>query len=414
VIIFNVTARAMRRDWGKWPGMALVLSASMWQVQCNGDTTEVACLTDLSTTDAGRTVQRFIETANVLLTAAHEIDFDMLNVCRSMATDLGIPSPELEPSPQNANSQGAATEAACRRVRAEIDKIIHDDLPRNAHLAIVATSPVCTVDAEAQWRCEQQCDPVTVAVTHLECTPGKFYGQCMGACMGTCTSSCAATCTGSCTGICSGTCTGSCNGMCDGLCSARNTANGVCYGSCDGSCTGICDGSCVGTCDATCHGSCDASCVGTCEGSCSVWVQPPTCTQVQEITAVPECKTNCIARARFGARCTDPVLTVTSGYAGTPAQQAALQRLMVALRHHYGRALKVGFRATKMVQDAAGGFVTTLGDASTTARQVGLGAAVCVADAVTRVAGAVATVNVSVNVSVSFTASVSAMGGAAL
>jgi hypothetical protein len=401
----------MRRDFGKWTRVALLLPASLFQVQCNGDTTEVVCLSDLSATDAGRKVQRFIETSNALITAAADIDFDSLSVCRSMATDLGIPPLELEPSTQNARSPGAATDAACRRMQAEIDKIIHDDLALNAHLAIVYTPTVCTVDAEAQWRCEEQCDPVAVTVTRLECTPGKFYGQCMGTCMGTCTSSCNATCNGSCTGICAGTCTGSCNGMCDGICAARNASNGACYGSCNGSCAGICDGSCVGTCDATCSGSCGNRCLGACEGTCSAWVQPPACTQVEEITTVPDCRTNCVARARFLAKCSDPSLTVTSGYSGTTSQQAALQRLMVALRNNYARSLKVGFRATKVVQDAATGFATALGGAAATARQVGLGAGACVADAITRVAGAVAKINVAVSISVSFTASVSAMGG---
>jgi hypothetical protein len=381
-------------------------------VQCNGDTTQVVCLTDLSTSDAGKKVQAFVETSNALITAAGEIDSDMLNACRSMAVSLGIPAAELEPPMANADAPGAATETACKRVTREIDKIVHDDLAPNAHLAIVYIPSVCTIDAEAQLRCEQQCDPVTVTVTRLECTPGKFYGQCMGSCMGTCTANCAATCTGSCTGTCSGTCGGSCNGTCAGVCSSQN-ANGTCYGSCAGTCTGTCDGTCSGSCSATCTGSCGPTCVGTCEGTCSAWLQPPQCTAVQERTTVNDCKTNCTARARFQAKCTEPSLTVTYGYIGTPAQEAALQRLVVALRNNYARILKVGYRATVVVRDAAAGYATALEGVTTTANQVGLGAGVCVADALTRVAGAAAKVDVSVRVSVTFSASVSAMGGLA-
>jgi modification target Cys-rich repeat protein len=379
-------------------------------VHCNGDTTQVVCLTDLGTSDAGKKVQGFIETSNALITAAGEIDSDMLNACRSMAASLGIPTTQLDPPIAKVDAPGAATETACQRVAREIDKIVHDDLAPNAHLAIVYTPSVCTVDAEAQLRCEQQCDPMTVTATRLECKPGKLYGQCMGSCMGTCTANCAATCTGTCTGACTGTCSGSCNGMCAGVCSSQN-ANGTCYGSCVGTCTGTCDGTCTGSCSAICTGTCGPTCQGSCEGTCSTWVQPPQCTEVQERTTVTDCKTNCAARARFQAKCTEPSLTVTYGYIGTPAQEAALQRLATALRSNYARILKVGTRASVVVRDAAAGYAIALAEVTPTANQIGLGAGVCVADAITRVAGATAKVDVSVKASVTFSASISAMGG---
>ncbi len=402
----------MRNELRKWARIGLLAPVALSLVQCNGDTTQVVCLADLSTTDAGKKVQAFIDTSNALITAAGEIDSDMLNVCKAMASDLGIPSSELEPAAANEKSPGAATDAACRRVKTEIDEIVRGDLVVNARLAIIYTPPVCTIDTGAQLRCEQQCDPKTITVTRLECKPGKFYGQCMGTCMGSCTANCGATCTGSCTGMCTGTCSGNCNGMCTGTCAAQNT-NGTCYGACQGTCTGTCDGSCTGTCNASCQGSCGATCEGSCEGECSVWVQPPQCTEVQEVTTVQECKTTCDARAHFEATCTEPALTVSYGYAATVAQKAALDKLVTALRNNYARLLKVGFRSAKVVKDAATGYALALDGAATTAQQVGLGASACVADAITRVAGAVSKVDVSVSVSISVTASVSAMGGVA-
>lgn len=128
---------------------------------------------------------------------------------------------------------------------------------------------------------------------------------------------------------------------------------------------------------------------------------------------VEDCKTNCDARAHFDAICTEPSLTVTYGYAGAPAQEVALQRLVGALRNNYARLLKVGFRAEKAVAVAAAGYALALDGITTTANQVGLGAAACVADAITQVTGAAAKVHVSVTISVSFTASVSAGGSAA-
>lgn len=128
---------------------------------------------------------------------------------------------------------------------------------------------------------------------------------------------------------------------------------------------------------------------------------------------VEDCKTNCDARAHFDATCTQPSLTVTAGYTGTAAQQPRLQRLVGALQNNYTRLLNVGYRAVHVVKNATAGYSVALDGVTTTANQVGLGAAACVADAITQVAGAAAKVDVSVNVSVSFSASVSAGGSAA-
>ncbi len=391
---------------------ALSACLSLSLLTCNGDTTQVVCVTDLSTSDAGKKVQAFIETSNALITAAGEIDSDMLNTCKAMAHDLAIPAAELEPADAGTPSPGGATSSACRTVRSEIDKIIKTALVANASLAIVFTPSVCTIDAGARLRCEQQCDPVTVKVTHLECTAGHAYGQCMTTCMGRCTGSCGGGCKGNCSGTCSGTCTGNCNGNCAGTCAAKN-ADGSCFGACNGTCDGTCTGACDGSCGGTCGGICAATCVGSCEGDCSVWVEPPSCTQVQEVTTITECKTNCDARAHFEATCTEPALTVSYGYAATTAQKAKLDLLVTALKNNYSRFLSVGARAALVVADAAGGYRTALQGVGTTATQVGFGAAACVTDAITRVAGAAAKVQVSVDVSIALSASVSAMGGAA-
>lgn len=395
-----------------WPRAVSLLVVSLSLVQCNGDTTEVVCLDDLSTTDAGRKVQAFVDTSNALINAARDIDNQMLNVCRGMAADLGIPASQLEPDVRNMKSPGAATDAACLRVRTEIDKIVHDNLAANARLALVYTPPVCTIDAAAKLTCLQKCDPVMVKVTHLECTPGHAYGTCMASCMGTCTGSCMGSCAGSCTGTCSGTCNGACNGACTGTCSAKN-ADGSCYGACTGTCTGTCDGTCTGSCSASCNGSCDATCMGTCQGNCSVWVMPPQCTEVEEVVTVQDCKTTCDARAKFDATCTEPSLTVTYGYGATTAQKASLDRLVVALRNNYSTMLAAGYRAAVVVKDAAYGYADALTGVQATARQVGLGAGACVVEAISAAGAAAERVRVSVNVSVTFTATVSAMGGVA-
>lgn len=393
-------------------GLGLLVVTAVLQVQCNGDTTEVVCISDLSTTEAGRKVQTFIDTSNALITAARDIDGQMLNACRGMASDLGIPASELAPGAGNATSPGAATDAACLRVRTEIEKIVREDVVANAHLAVVYTPPVCTVDAAAKLTCLQKCDPVMVKVSRLECTPGHAYGSCMATCMGRCTGSCMGGCTGTCAGTCTGSCNGACNGVCTGTCSAKNQ-DGTCYGTCTGTCAGTCDGTCTGSCSASCNGSCNASCTGTCEGDCAVWVTPPQCTEVQEVVTVPDCKTTCDAQAKFEAICTEPSLTVGYGYSsGTTAQKLAVEKLLLALRHNYPTMLAVGHRAAVVVKDAAYGYADALEDVRTTAQQVGLGAGACVVEAISATTAAAQRIRISVDISIRVSASINASGGA--
>ena len=128
---------------------------------------------------------------------------------------------------------------------------------------------------------------------------------------------------------------------------------------------------------------------------------------------MPDCKTTCSARARFRATCSEPSLTVSYGYLPTVGQKASLDRLVVALRTNYARLLGLATRSGSVVQNAADGYATALQGVTETARQVGLGATACVADAIARVGGAAAKIDVSVQVGLSITASVSAMGGVA-
>src|SRR6185503_15164298 len=85
-----------------------LLAVSLTLVQCNGDTTEVVCVDDLSTTDAGRKVQAFVDTSNSFINAVRDIDNQMLNVCRGLVVDLRIPKSQLEPDARNMKSPSAA------------------------------------------------------------------------------------------------------------------------------------------------------------------------------------------------------------------------------------------------------------------------------------------------------------------
>jgi hypothetical protein len=368
----------------------------------------VTCGADLSATDAGRKVDLFVKTSNALVIAANQIDADMLDVCTGMAHDLGIPAAEIAPPVGMETAAGARTRMACTRVKTEIDTIIKNDVPTEARLAIVYTPAVCTVDAEAETLCVQQCEPKTVTVTRLMCTPGHAYVQCAATCTGTCGGSCTGMCVGQCTGTCSGTCEGNCNGACMGTCSAKN-ADGSCYGKCTGTCMGTCDAKCTGNCSASCNGSCSATCTGGCEGDCTGSVVAPKCTEVQEQVMVDDCHTTCQSKAKFEAVCTEPSLVATFGV--TP-HKPSVDKLVLAVKNHYAKLLKVAVRTGVTIGDSSGKFVTALSGVGDYASQVSASAAACVLGAVSAVGAAATQVEVSASFSVSISASVTANGSA--
>jgi hypothetical protein len=293
-------------------------------------------------------------------------------------------------------------------VKAEIDKILSQDVPTQARLAAVYTPAVCSIDLEAENNCVTQCEPKTITVTRLMCTPGHAYVQCAAMCSGTCGGACSGSCSGMCTGRCTGSCSGHCNGTCTGTCSAMN-ADGSCYGTCTGTCTGTCDAQCAGSCTGSCNGSCSATCTGGCEGTCTGVVAPPRCTEVQEPVTVDDCTTTCHNKARFEAACTEPSLTVTFGLS---PHKASVDRLVTAVKNHYAKLLKVFVRTSVTIGDSVSGFTTALSGLGDYASMVGLEAQACVVDALSAVAAAATQVEVSASFSVSISASVTASGGA--
>jgi len=378
---------------------------------CNGDTTQVVCQGQLADTDSGRKIESFVETWSALINVAGEIDRDMLNVCRSLAKDLALPSAAatLLPTTPGAHSPGAETQATCGRVQQEIDRIVRSTLVANARLAVLTTPVACAMDLDARLRCEAQCDSTLTGTSHLACAPGKAYGQCMDSCAGSCTGTCAGGCVGTCTGACAGTCAGNCDGRCDGTCASRN-ADGSCRGACTGNCTGTCDGTCTGRCASTCSGTCTTSCLGTCQGECATWFSPPLCAAPTGQTMVAECRINCDARSRFEAVCAEPAVAIADGVTVSSAQRNQLDRLTAALRNSYARFAKVGYRAATLIDSAAKGYAVALQGQLEVARQVGPGAEACVLGAIPLVRDAVTKINISVDAQTALAASASATG----
>jgi hypothetical protein len=360
----------------------------------------VTCDADLGQTDSAKKVQLFIDTSNALVVAANAIDADMQDACVGMASDLGIPPNEIAPPEGTENNAGAKTRAACTRVNTEIQNILKNDVPTTAKLTIVYTPAVCTIDAQAQTKCVQECEPKTVTVTEYMCEPGHFYGNCSLMCTGSCTGGC----DGQCNAYCNGSCGGTCKGSCDGTCSAK-----AADGSCAGTCTGTCNGTCSARCTGTCSGTCSGTCTGGCSGDCTAWVQPPQCTETQKQVTVDECHTTCESKAKFEAVCTNPSVFVTFDVS---PHKASVDKLVKALANNYAKVVKVAVRTGTTLGDAVPAFVTALDGVTDYAKNVGLQASACAIDAVSAVGKAATQVEVSASFSVMISVSATASGSA--
>ncbi len=324
----------------------------------------------------GLKVKSFLETSTKIRAAGIEIENEAITACKVMATELMIPAAALTVPEADKMKAGVEVKLVCGAVAAEIEKVIHENLPVEASLVIKWTPPKCSASVDAQLKCTQACETMTVMEKDIVCKPGKLSYECGAKCEGSCSGSCMAECSGGCTGDCmgecdaeiSGTCMGTCDGQCEGTCMG-DTAGGKCKGSCMGKCSGKCtgkvmakcSGSCKGSCMGSCSGSCSGSCMGSCSASCAGTVKPPTCEEVEVTRMKTTCDTNCDARAKAEAKCEAPALVVDFGTnLGDPVRKAKIEGLISALKKGLPAFIKAGFRAKEVVQSSAEGYLTAL------------------------------------------------------
>ncbi|WP_394841509.1 hypothetical protein LZC95_31095 [Pendulispora brunnea] len=224
------------------------------------------------------TLRAFLESGDMLLQRATDVETEMKDACNAISSDLGL-------------TTGRDVVAACKPIAARVDQlstIAPLPPPGSAFWGELRFAPNCTVQETAVAECMSTC---AEACDATKCEPDKLVGACDGECAGTCVTTgekltCTGDCVGevppggptTCTGECIGTCTGrEWSGECEGGCAARFT------GRCAGTCTGKCDGTPINQPDtdagsdagaAPAPGSpppanADGNCAGTCVGVCS-------------------------------------------------------------------------------------------------------------------------------------------------
>lgn len=425
----------------KAQAVTLVLGISALLASCGGTegNSNPLCTGDAANPASvlGAKVKAMQEASATIAAEANRLDQSALATCKAMAKELSIPDAELlPPVPTGMGTEQTPTQAACARVKVELDKHIAQNLSAGVKLTVVYTPISCSAEASVVSTCVEKCDQRTVERRKVECKPGKLSGtcggqctgncsgSCSGSCQGSCSGTCDATCTGSCDAQCTGTCSGTCNGTCNGTCSAMGadgkcagTCTGTCTGSCGGTCTGGCTGKCSGGCSGKCTGSCSASCTGTCSascsGSCDVMFTAPKCEEFVYEEVIEECKTTCDTEARAKAQCTPPELTVELLASISPAQRAKVDLAIAVLKKHLPTMLSIGYKSGTVMSAAVASYAVALKGVIDNATGAVIQTGACLGSAVTATATALVQVNVSVQASASITASASAEGTAA-
>jgi hypothetical protein len=257
-----------------------------------------------SCTEIGARVSALQDSSVALTGVAAGIKTDVISACAQIA---GMTAP--------ATPTDDDVRTVCAAAKAKIQATL------NANVQVVVVPPQCTVDAQAQFDCEADCQ----AKADLECTPPMLDvrcdpGQLSVECAGTCNANAycegnadvAVDCKAKCEGSCTGTCTGTCSGTCSGDCTVKN-ADGSCNGSCTGTCTGECSANCMGSCKGSCkveatggvmcgaNARCKGGCTGTASApKCEGTLKPAECTGSADV----DCSADCNGSASLKAQCT--------------------------------------------------------------------------------------------------------------
>jgi hypothetical protein len=300
-----------------------VLIASMAALTaCSEEDGEKYCGTDLNTQ-----INATIAAAQALEANAALIAAQTAEACAGIAEALQV-------VPEDPTDVQSACTAADQAIAAELDA--------GVSITVVASPPICAIDAQAQIDCEAgcttdvTCDPGTI---ETRCEPGHFSVECDAECAVDASVVCVA---GANAAIeCEGSCNGICNGECDGVCEGTTGEGGACEGTCSGTCSGTCEGSCEYEADAfvECDANATVRCRGGCEGSaslprCETELTPPSC----DLEA--DCQASCQAEGSFKASC-EPgrvhvVIDGGDGAALAAALEAGLPRLLAVVDGYVG------------------------------------------------------------------------------
>src|SRR5579872_6981375 len=157
----------------------------------------------------------------------------VLAACTGIDQDLGVNDTWSAKAPKGSAHPDDEVTEACHQASAKISAVLSR---AQAQCNLFVSPAHCTVDEEAEVKCESACtskETCTPGDITTLCSPAQLTGECAGECKAH------ATCEGRADvqTSCSGSCALDCDGMCDGVAIHQKHCGGRCDGMCDGDCT---------------------------------------------------------------------------------------------------------------------------------------------------------------------------------
>jgi hypothetical protein len=324
----------------------------------------------------------FVEASANLVTLVDDGEKSVLQACIGIDTDLGVTDTWSAKAPARGAAPDAEVTEACNQAAGKIKAVLS---AAQAQCSLYVSGGQCTVDEEAQVKCESSCSSKETCqpgdITTL-CTPAKLTGECDGSC------NASAVCEGT-TQVaaqCNGSCAADCTGMCDSTpCNGTHCA-GVCVGTCDGDCT-IATSAQIG-CGANvdCRGGCSVAYKAP---KCETTVTPPTCSVSQS------CQSSCKSNVETTSVCTPPGASLEC----TGTVSADVTAIIATVKKNLPPLIALVEAKGQLAVDAANEVITTGKVVAGNVTKIGGKAVACAGDAVTADSSAAASLNVSVNAS---------------
>lgn len=335
----------------------------------------------------GDTKAFVLATAN-LVALVNDGENAVLAACIGIDQDLGANDTWSAKAPKGGARPDDEVTEACHRAAMKISTVLS---LAQAQCALFVSPAHCTVDEEAQVKCESACSSKETCqpgdITTL-CSPAQLTGECDGECKAH------ATCEGraDAEATCTGTCALDCDGMCDGVAVHGKHCAGMCQGMCDGDCS-VADNAQV-SCGSRvrCRGGCT---VALKSPECETTVTPPVCNVTQT------CQSSCKSTVEATSSCEPAGVnlecngTVTADVDAVVATVKKNLPPLVALIQVKGQ----------LALDAANEVVTTGKVVADNVTSLSGKAVACAGSAVSANASAAASLNVSVSASASVSGS---------
>ena len=313
----------------------------------------------------------------------------VLTACVGIDDDLDVNDTWSAKAPKNGARPDDEVTEACHQASLKIHAVL---TAAQAQCSLFVSPAHCTVDEEAEVKCESACSSKETCqpgdITTL-CSPAQLTGECDGECKAH------ATCEGRADAetLCTGTCALDCDGQCDGVTIHQKHCAGRCEGMCDGDCTVADDAHVSCGSNVHCRGGCTVAYKAP---ECETTVTPPVCSVSQS------CQSSCKSSVETTSSCEPAGVSLECNGSVT----ADVDAVVATVKKNLPPIIALVQAKGQLALDAANEVATTGKVVANNVTTLSGKAVACATSAVSADASAAASLNVSVNASTSVSGSV--------